>query len=189
MRSSGAGVVAGLAALVALVFVRGFAAAPGLVTYATDSDADVDLPERAVLQSWGGEVAFVNRIEPRTVQVGGGGLLPSLVTAQVFTDVTLQTPSGTHPLPRDAEHREPDDPRDDQARAGPGADDRERARARGRVDDHGGEVYVYRRTGQACHVCGTRVRTDLLQGRNVFWCPKCQKKFRSRAVGSQRGDS
>lgn len=58
-----------------------------------------------------------------------------------------------------------------------------------RVDDHGGEVYVYRRTGQACHVCGTRVRTDLLQGRNVFWCPKCQKKFRSRAVGSQRGDS
>ena len=23
-----------------------------------------------------------------------------------------------------------------------------------RVDDHGGEVYVYRRTGQPCHVCG-----------------------------------
>ncbi len=28
-----------------------------------------------------------------------------------------------------------------------------------RVDDHGGEVYVYRRAGQACHVCGSRIRT------------------------------
>jgi endonuclease-8 len=27
-----------------------------------------------------------------------------------------------------------------------------------RVDDHGGEVYVYRRTGQPCLVCGTPVR-------------------------------
>jgi len=51
-----------------------------------------------------------------------------------------------------------------------------------RVDDHGGEVYVYRRAGQACHVCGSRVRTDLLQGRNLFWCPRCQPTFRSRAV-------
>jgi endonuclease VIII len=51
-----------------------------------------------------------------------------------------------------------------------------------RVDDHGGEVYVYRRTGQPCHVCGSRVRTETLQGRNVFWCPRCQPRFRSRAV-------
>ncbi len=40
-----------------------------------------------------------------------------------------------------------------------------------RVDDHGGEVYVYRRAGQACHVCGSRIRTETLQGRNLFWCP------------------
>ena len=51
-----------------------------------------------------------------------------------------------------------------------------------RVDDHGGEVYVYRRTGQACHVCGAVVRTDVLLGRNVFWCPRCQPAFRSRAT-------
>ena len=51
-----------------------------------------------------------------------------------------------------------------------------------RVDDHGGEVYVYRRTGQACHVCGSQVRTDVLLGRNVFWCPRCQPRFRSRAA-------
>ena len=51
-----------------------------------------------------------------------------------------------------------------------------------RVDDHGGEVYVYRRAGQACHVCGSRIRTELLQGRNLFWCPRCQPRFRSRAV-------
>ncbi|KRA31352.1 MULTISPECIES: Fpg/Nei family DNA glycosylase [unclassified Nocardioides] len=51
-----------------------------------------------------------------------------------------------------------------------------------RVDDHGGEVYVYRRTGQACHVCGSAVRTDVLAGRNVFWCAHCQPSFRSRAA-------
>lgn len=51
-----------------------------------------------------------------------------------------------------------------------------------RVDDHGGEVYVYRRTGQACLVCGSTVRTDVLQGRNLFWCPQCQRRFRSRAL-------
>jgi DNA-formamidopyrimidine glycosylase len=49
-----------------------------------------------------------------------------------------------------------------------------------RVDDHGGEVYVYRRTGQPCLVCGTLIRTDVLVGRNIFWCPRCQPKFRSR---------
>lgn len=51
-----------------------------------------------------------------------------------------------------------------------------------RVDDHGGEVYVYRRTGQPCHVCGATVRTEELLGRNLFWCPRCQPRFRSRAV-------
>jgi endonuclease VIII len=52
-----------------------------------------------------------------------------------------------------------------------------------RQDDHGGEVYVYRRTGQACLVCGSRVRTDTLVGRNLFWCARCQPVFRSRALG------
>jgi endonuclease-8 len=51
-----------------------------------------------------------------------------------------------------------------------------------RRDDHGGEVYVYRRTGQACWVCGSTVRTAVLEGRNLFWCPSCQRTFRSRAV-------
>jgi endonuclease-8 len=51
-----------------------------------------------------------------------------------------------------------------------------------RKDDHGGEVYVYRRTGQPCLVCETHVRTKELGGRNLFWCPRCQAKFRSRAV-------
>lgn len=53
-----------------------------------------------------------------------------------------------------------------------------------RTDDHGGEVYVYRRTGQPCLVCGSIVRTEPLGGRNSFWCSRCQPRFRSRAVGS-----
>ncbi|NKI42546.1 Fpg/Nei family DNA glycosylase [Streptomyces sp. LD120] len=43
-----------------------------------------------------------------------------------------------------------------------------------RVDDHGGEVYVYRRANQPCHICGTEVRTAPLAARNLFWCPRCQ---------------
>jgi endonuclease VIII len=53
-----------------------------------------------------------------------------------------------------------------------------------RRDDHGGEVYVYRRHEQPCHVCGTRVRTEALAARNSFWCPRCQPTFRSRARGT-----
>ncbi|MFA3872452.1 Fpg/Nei family DNA glycosylase [Streptomyces sp. MMCC 100] len=45
-----------------------------------------------------------------------------------------------------------------------------------RVDDHGGEVYVYRRANQPCHLCGSPVRTADLAARNLFWCPTCQKR-------------
>jgi endonuclease-8 len=51
-----------------------------------------------------------------------------------------------------------------------------------RADDHGGEVYVYRRSGQPCLVCGTLVRTSPMAGRNLFWCGQCQRRFRSRAL-------
>lgn len=45
-----------------------------------------------------------------------------------------------------------------------------------RVDPHGGEVYVYRRVGQPCLVCGTEVRAKVLEARNLYWCPKCQRR-------------
>ncbi|MGI5375405.1 Fpg/Nei family DNA glycosylase [Streptomyces sp. CA-251387] len=43
-----------------------------------------------------------------------------------------------------------------------------------RVDDHGGEVYVYRRANLPCHICGGEIRTADLAARNLFWCPACQ---------------
>ncbi|KAA9160866.1 Fpg/Nei family DNA glycosylase [Amycolatopsis acidicola] len=43
-----------------------------------------------------------------------------------------------------------------------------------RQDRHGGEVYVYRRAGQPCLVCGTPVAHQELAGRNLYWCPACQ---------------
>ncbi|MBE7325139.1 Fpg/Nei family DNA glycosylase [Nocardioides sp. Y6] len=49
-----------------------------------------------------------------------------------------------------------------------------------RKDDHGGEVYVYRRAGLPCHVCGAPVRSSTLVGRNLFWCAKCQPAPRAR---------
>lgn len=36
-------------------------------------------------------------------------------------------------------------------------------------------TYVYRRAGEACRVCGGPVRMAELEGRNVFWCPACQR--------------
>lgn len=45
-----------------------------------------------------------------------------------------------------------------------------------RRDRHGGEVYVYRRTGEPCLVCGTPVAMTELAGRNLYWCPTCQAK-------------
>ena len=48
-----------------------------------------------------------------------------------------------------------------------------RTRRRGpaqREDAH----YVYRRTGLPCRVCGTEVRTEVMVGRNLYWCPVCQ---------------
>lgn len=44
-----------------------------------------------------------------------------------------------------------------------------------RVDRHGGEVYVYRRAGQPCLVCDEPVRSAVLNARNLYWCPRCQK--------------
>jgi endonuclease-8 len=49
-------------------------------------------------------------------------------------------------------------------------------------DDHGlppyrpgrPRTYVYRRAGEPCRICGTEVRTAVLEGRNLFWCPTCQ---------------
>jgi len=43
-----------------------------------------------------------------------------------------------------------------------------------RQDDHGGEVYVYRRAGAPCLVCGTPVAAATHAGRNLYWCPTCQ---------------
>jgi endonuclease VIII len=31
--------------------------------------------------------------------------------------------------------------------------------------------YVYRRQGRPCFVCGTKILTEVMAGRNLFWCP------------------
>ena len=49
-------------------------------------------------------------------------------------------------------------------------------------DDHGmpsyapprPRTYVYRRAGDPCRICGTTIRTEVMEGRNLFWCPSCQ---------------
>ena len=50
-----------------------------------------------------------------------------------------------------------------------------------RSADPQGSRWVYRRTGEPCFVCGAAVRTQALVARNLYWCPRCQPRFRSRA--------
>lgn len=70
---------------------------------------------------------------------------------------------------------------------GASGDDRPRGRRRVRqnTDEETGAVprdesfYVYQRDGQPCRVCGSEVARAEMAGRNLFWCPTCQRDDRS----------
>lgn len=49
-----------------------------------------------------------------------------------------------------------------------------RGRRTAREETH----YVYRRNGQACFLCGAEVQKREVAGRNLFWCPECQRENR-----------
>lgn len=36
--------------------------------------------------------------------------------------------------------------------------------------------YVYKRDGMPCRTCGSRIRTRVVAGRNLFWCGRCQRR-------------
>lgn len=38
------------------------------------------------------------------------------------------------------------------------------------------EYAVYQRNGQGCYSCGSRIRTRVVAGRNLFWCGRCQRR-------------
>ena len=48
-----------------------------------------------------------------------------------------------------------------------------RSRATGRVL-RADASYVYRRAGDPCRICRSEVRSQLLAGRTLYWCPTCQ---------------
>jgi endonuclease-8 len=49
----------------------------------------------------------------------------------------------------------------------------DRDRRRGPAGQHD-RFYVYRRHGEPCRRCGEPGRTQLMAGRNLYWCPACQ---------------
>jgi formamidopyrimidine-DNA glycosylase len=49
----------------------------------------------------------------------------------------------------------------------------DRSRRRGAVQGDDAH-YVYRRTGLPCRVCDNEVATQVMVGRNLYWCPVCQ---------------
>lgn len=36
---------------------------------------------------------------------------------------------------------------------------------------------VYKQNGNPCERCGSRIRTQVLAGRNLFWCGRCQRRM------------
>ena len=103
------------------------------------------------------EVLFRNRIDPRRA----GTKLSRRSWDAIWADLVALMPIGV----RD---NRIDTVRDEHTPEAMGREPR--------VDDHGGEVYVYRRQGMPCLVCGSPVRTVVLEGRNLFWCGRCQRR-------------
>jgi len=95
------------------------------------------------------ELLYRHLVDPFTA----GGDLPYALWSAMWTDLVL--------LMRDG------------VRTGRIVTTRPADRPRGRVTREDA-CYVYRRTGEPCRVCGTPVRTQLMAGRNLFWCPRCQ---------------
>ncbi len=121
------------------------------------------LMDQAVLAGVGNvyraEVLFRQRLNPRTE---GRNLQKSTWTA-IWEDLVTLMPIGVA------------DDRIDTVR------DEHTPEAMGRpprVDDHGGEVYVYRRHQMPCLVCGSEVRKTAVEGRNLYWCGNCQRRRR-----------
>ncbi len=42
--------------------------------------------------------------------------------------------------------------------------------------NYGNVAYVYRRTGEPCRICGTKIERMKLGGRSTHFCPQCQMK-------------
>lgn len=103
------------------------------------------------------EVLFRNRINP----FRPGKLLSRRRWQEIWLDLTQVMPEGVRAN------------RIDTVRTDHTPEAMDRAP---RVADHGGEVYVYRRHGLPCYVCGSAVRTKVLEGRNLFWCGQCQRR-------------
>lgn len=38
------------------------------------------------------------------------------------------------------------------------------------------DSFVYKRTGEPCLVCGSRVRSEVVAGRRLYWCGRCQRR-------------
>lgn len=119
------------------------------------------LMDQAILSGVGNvyraEVLFRNRIHPHRP----GNKLSRRSWQAIWADLLLLMPKGV------ADNRI-DTVRDEHTPEAMGRPPR--------VDDHGGEVYVYRRNGLPCWVCGSMIRTEVLAGRNLFWCGRCQRR-------------
>jgi len=61
-------------------------------------------------------------------------------------------------------------------------------RTRATLDAHG-RVWVYRRSGKACHACGTeiRMRRQGADARSTYFCPRCQGVPRDGQAASSDG--
>ncbi|MGY1724905.1 hypothetical protein [Blastococcus sp. SYSU DS0533] len=96
-RSARRGIAVGLLGWLA-VTAASVAATPAANAAPTATVPIRDLTQLVVSIDQGGSVTFVNELRDKTLQVGGGGLLPSLVSVTASTEVTLTLPSGQEEL-------------------------------------------------------------------------------------------
>ncbi len=103
------------------------------------------------------EVLFRQRIHPETP----GNQLSRRAWNRIWADLVDLMPQGVR-------HGRIDTVRPEHSPEATGRDPR--------ADRHGGEVYVYRRAGQPCLICGREVSLREFEGRNLYWCVRCQRR-------------
>ena len=156
-----------------------------------DPDAEDGLRARLgpdpILEPADGADRLVDRLSRRSISIGAALLDQSVVAGigNVYRSELLFL-VGVHPLSvaktlhedtvRDLWTRSVDALRDGERTGRIVTVDPDELGARAPSDLRRGErLYVYKRTGDPCWRCGTAIRSADADGRNVWWCPKCQQ--------------
>lgn len=136
----------------------------------------VEKAELRVAQGRVPELAVVDTDSARRARPGPAGVLAAAVAAvggdERAADLADESDEG------DVDEIDDDEPEDETPASSRFAGVTRGPRVSG-TSRRGGfrrKYAVYRRQGEPCRVCGSKIRTKVVAGRNMFWCGRCQRR-------------